>query len=124
MSSHSFLTLPVLGVVVGELVQGRLAFAEQQAGRGGERVMGVALLSSLCVLSSRASQLSPGCVHLSQRPSGLQPLSEPPPHHTHVLPPGPASSPRGIPLLFPGPLAQSKAPPSTEGSDVGSVSIL
>ena len=82
MSSYSFLTLPVLGVVGGEQVQGRLAFAEQQAGRGGERVMGVALSSSLCILSSRAPQLSPGCVHLSQRPSGLQPLSEPlsPPH--------------------------------------------
>ena len=101
----------------GELAQSRLFFAEKQAGRGGERVIGM-LISLSSASSPPGPPTCPLAVHTC--PRGLLVSSHflnPSPHHIHVLPPGPASSPWGIPLLF-------SAPLPTEGSDVGSLSIL
>jgi len=106
-------------VVVGSWCRVGSFFLCREAGgaRRGEGDGYVDLAVFSCILSSRASPQPPSCAHLSQRPLVSSHFLNPSPHHIHVLPPGPASSPRGIPLLFPAPLP-------TEGSDVGSLSIL
>ena len=106
------------GVVVGSW--GRVgSFFSLQRSRRGEEGRGWRVCWPCHLLPPLLQGLPrpPSCAHLSQRPLVSSHFLNPSPHHIHVLPPGPASSPRRIPLLFPVPLP-------TEGSDVGSLSIL